>query len=55
VSSVQVVLDYDNGKESGLEQLLAMHQMRRGLERVAAAVLVHRDATMAVNDSHSGA
>ena len=48
---MQVVLDYDNGKESGLEQLLAVHQMRRGLERVAAAVVAHRDAAMAVSRS----
>jgi hypothetical protein len=51
VSSVQVVLDYDNGKESRLEQLLAVHQMRRGLERVAEAILGHRDAAMAVSRS----
>ena len=46
---MQVVLDYDNGKESRLEQLLAVHQMRRGLERVAAEVVAHRGATMAVS------
>ena len=46
---MQVVLDYDYGKESRLEQLLAVHQMRRSLERVAAAILAHREATMAVS------
>jgi hypothetical protein len=50
VSSVPVILDYDEGEESRLEQLLAVHQMWRGLERVAATIHAHRDAAaMAVS------
>ena len=55
MSRVSVVVDYDHGKESGFEQLLAVHQMRRGLERGAAAILVLREARMAVSHSSRAA
>jgi hypothetical protein len=51
LSDVPLVVDRHNREEPGRRQLLALHQLRRHLERFAAAGTKARSAAMAVAHS----
>jgi hypothetical protein len=48
MSDVPIAVDRDNGQESEHRQLLAVHGVRGGLERVAQADVDLRDPSMAL-------
>jgi len=49
---MQIAVNRDDGEEPGCEQLLALHQMRRGVERVASAGRAPGRCCVAVTDNH---
>jgi uncharacterized membrane protein YccC len=51
VPDLPIDVHYDDSQDSGREQLLALHQLRRNLEQLAARFPAIRRTAVAVNDN----